>query len=118
MNHFDSITKIISKKAVFSSSCDVKNVATHDGITHEALPLQLNLNTAYFVSGEEGKETHAHVHHHAHWMCVMSGQVELTVGDETKEMSAGDWVYIPGKLSHQMRYVTAGKVLCMHHECS
>ncbi|HKK74801.1 MAG TPA: cupin domain-containing protein [Saprospiraceae bacterium] len=47
---------------------------------------------------------HAHVHEQV--TNLLSGQLEMTVGDETKVCKAGDVVIIPSKVSHSAKALT------------
>mmetsp|Transcript_6021 Transcript_6021/g.7406 ORF Transcript_6021/g.7406 Transcript_6021/m.7406 type:complete len:117 (-) Transcript_6021:37-387(-) len=116
MNH-TPITKIFTKDLVFSSSCEVKNISEHDGVKHDAVPVHLNVNTAFFVSGEAGTKTKEHSHHHPHWMVIQEGEIDFVSGSTTQRMSPGQWVYVPSAITHHMEYVSAAKVLCLHHLC-
>eukprot|EP00013_Stygamoeba_regulata_P026866 CAMPEP_0177655892 /NCGR_PEP_ID=MMETSP0447-20121125/15237_1 /TAXON_ID=0 /ORGANISM="Stygamoeba regulata, Strain BSH-02190019" /LENGTH=118 /DNA_ID=CAMNT_0019159897 /DNA_START=21 /DNA_END=377 /DNA_ORIENTATION=+ len=118
MNHFAAITKTFTKELVFSASCGIQNVTEHGGIKHEAVPLQLNVNTVFFVSGEAGKATDDHSHHHAQWMVVQEGEIEFVSGETKQHMTVGDWVYVPSAVPHHILFVSAAKVMCLHHICA
>lgn len=49
------------------------------------------------------------VHSHPHEQCgyVISGEVEFTIGGETRLLHAGDVYFIPGGIEHGARVVSA-----------
>jgi quercetin dioxygenase-like cupin family protein len=117
MNHFPAITKIFSKDVIFSTSCKIQNFSEDGGVEHVAVPVHLNANTIFFVSGKAGVLTKEHTHHHPHWMVVQDGEIEFVHKGETHRLSEGQWVYVPSEVTHQIRYLSAAKVICMHHVC-
>lgn len=53
-----------------------------------------------------------HIHPHTdHFLYVIKGQVELTVGDEVRVIDAGDFVTIPRGISHTMQRLGESEAL-------
>jgi len=52
------------------------------------------------VHFSEGGVGPMHEHHHSQVTYVVSGEFELTIGDETKLMKGGDAFYIPPHVLH------------------
>ena len=57
------------------------------------------------------------VHHHVHEMMVnvISGQLQLTIGDETKVLEAGMAAVIPSNVPHKATGLTDCKVIDMFY---
>ena len=53
---------------------------------------------------------HAHPQSH-HFLYLIQGQIELTVGEETRRIQAGDFVVIPQGSVHAMQRVGAAEAL-------
>ena len=53
---------------------------------------------------------HAHPQSH-HFLYLIQGQIELTVGDETRRIQAGDFVTIPQGSVHAMQRIGAAEAL-------
>jgi quercetin dioxygenase-like cupin family protein len=59
----------------------------------------------------EGRiKRHEHPHTH-HFLYLIKGQIELTVGDETRMISAGDFVTIPQGVPHAMQRIGESEAL-------
>jgi quercetin dioxygenase-like cupin family protein len=56
-----------------------------------------------FAAGEELSEHTAAVAAVLHFI---SGEAQLTLGDQQRDASAGTWVHMPGKLVHSVHAVT------------
>ncbi|MCD8118003.1 MAG: cupin domain-containing protein [Lachnospiraceae bacterium] len=56
---------------------------------------------------------YASPHTHPHEQCgyVISGKYELTIGDESYELTAGDSYAIPGNEIHSFRVLEGGEVI-------
>ncbi len=52
-----------------------------------------------------------HQHHHSQVTYVISGQFDLTIGDETKRMKGGDAFYIPPNVMHGAICVEKGVLI-------
>lgn len=60
---------------------------------------------------EEGTELPAHEHPHRQIALVVEGTLSLTVGGETRNLSAGDSAIIPGNVMHGARAITRCRVV-------
>ena len=67
--------------------------------------------TAGQVTLEANIEVPTHEHPHDQVTLVISGKLEFTLGDETREMGPGDAVVIPGGVRHGVRTTEAFVVL-------
>ena len=63
------------------------------------------------VELEAGAPLPEHSHPHEQWTHVISGELELTVGDETRRMVAGMTAWIPSNVSHQGKAISHCLVL-------
>lgn len=64
---------------------------------------------------EPGIELPGHSHPHEQMTKLISGEFELTVGDETKVMTASDVAVIPPDTFHKGRAITACEMLDVFH---
>jgi quercetin dioxygenase-like cupin family protein len=55
---------------------------------------------------EAGASLPAHSHHHEQLTHVLQGEFELTIGEKTQVMKAGDLATIPGHAQHRGRALT------------
>lgn len=62
---------------------------------------------------DEGAVGEIHAHHHAQVSYVESGQFDVTVGGETKTLSAGDSFFIPPETPHGAVCKAAGVLIDM-----
>ena len=60
------------------------------------------------LSGRIKRHTHPQSHH---FLYLIQGQIELTVGEETRRIQAGDFVTIPQGSVHAMQRIGATEVL-------
>lgn len=60
---------------------------------------------------ELGNYASPHQHPHEQSGYVVSGRYELTIGDETYELTAGDSYSIPGNQIHSFKVKEAGEVV-------
>ena len=49
--------------------------------------------------------------HGAQWGVVLDGEVELTIGDETRIYRKGDSYYIPSGVVHSARFLSRSRVI-------
>ena len=54
--------------------------------------------------------------HGAQWGIVVEGEMELTIGDETKRYRKGDWYYIPEGVMHSASFPTRVNVIDIFNE--
>tara|TARA_R110000796_G_scaffold35017_3_gene90131 strand:+ start:101687 stop:102034 length:348 start_codon:yes stop_codon:yes gene_type:complete len=52
-----------------------------------------------------------HQHHHSQVTYISSGQFEMTIGDETRILNAGDSFYIPSNVLHGLVCHEAGLLI-------
>lgn len=52
-----------------------------------------------------------HQHPHEQWSHLLEGEMEFTVGGETKTITAGETAYIPGHVPHSGKTITACKLI-------
>lgn len=64
---------------------------------------------------EAGAELPGHSHPHEQMTKLLSGQFELTVGDETKIMTQSDVAVIPPNTPHQGKAITDCEMLDVFH---
>jgi mannose-6-phosphate isomerase-like protein (cupin superfamily) len=65
--------------------------------------LQGDTSQAVFLDIEPGVEVPPHSHC-AQWGVVVAGEMDLTIGAETRTYRAGDWYYIPEGVLHSARF--------------
>ena len=63
------------------------------------------------VTMKAGAEIPRHAHHHEQGGIVVSGSLELTIGDETRVLESGQMYIIPGNTPHAARAI--GDVVVM-----
>jgi quercetin dioxygenase-like cupin family protein len=49
--------------------------------------------------------------HGAQWGIVVEGEMDLTIGDDTKRYKKGDWYYIPSGTMHGAKFATRVHVI-------
>ena len=80
---------------------EVRAFQPHDGF--QLAPLAHTDKVNIRLNRLEGR-IKRHVHPHTdHFLYIIEGQIELTVGDDTHVIHAGDFVTIPRGLSHAMQ---------------
>lgn len=67
--------------------------------------------TASRVSLEKDAVLPEHSHPHEQWTHIISGELELTVGDETKILNAGMTAAIPSDVPHSGKAISACEVI-------
>jgi quercetin dioxygenase-like cupin family protein len=67
--------------------------------------------TIAFWDIDAGVSLPSHAHAHEQVSCVIDGQFEMTVGSETRLMTAGMVVTIPGDTPHSARSLTACRLV-------
>lgn len=63
------------------------------------------------VEFDKGGVGQMHQHYHSQVTYVISGQFDLTIGDETKRMKGGDAFYIPPNVMHGAICVEKGVLI-------
>lgn len=46
------------------------------------------------------------------WVCLLQGEARLRLGEETLTLTAGDWLFIPAHLPHQV-LATSAEPTCL-----
>lgn len=69
---------------------------------------QIMLVKVKFDNGAIGQ---LHSHHHTQVTYVESGVFEMTIGEETKTIKAGDGFYVPPNIAHGLRCLEAGLLI-------
>ncbi len=84
---------------------DIEPVEMLPGLDRRTLGCGERLMIAEFRAGA-GVEVPMHRHPHEQVGYVVSGEVELTIGDETECCRPGDSYTIPGGVAHGARFVS------------
>lgn len=63
------------------------------------------------ITLEQGAVIASHAHPHEQITYIISGKCRYTVGEETKEVGAGDSVLIPGNVPHSIVILETMKVI-------
>jgi len=69
-----------------------------------------NMTVSYFRASA-GSELPRHSHPHEQISTVLEGELELTIGDETRICRLGDVAVIPSNVAHQARAITDVRVM-------
>lgn len=67
--------------------------------------------TCAHISIDAGVVLPEHHHVHEQWSHLLEGEMEFTVGGETKILKAGETAFIPGNVPHSGRTITACKLI-------
>lgn len=81
-----------------------------EGVWRKILSYSENLMICE-ITLEKGSVIASHAHPHEQITYVISGKCRYTVGEETKEVGAGDSVLIPGNVSHSIVILEDMKVI-------
>lgn len=84
---------------------DVEPVEALPGLDRRTLGCSERLLIAEFRA-REGVEVPRHSHPHDQVGYVVSGEVELSIGDETARCAPGDSYTIPGGIEHRARFLS------------
>jgi quercetin dioxygenase-like cupin family protein len=68
-------------------------------------------STFGYVTLEKGVRAPEHHHIHEQWTHVLSGELEFTLGGETKVLTAGMSAFIPSNIPHGAYAITECKVM-------
>ena len=94
----------------FVRSAEVGWEHTADGVRRQVLGHGTDLMIVR-VEFEQGAVGALHKHPHRQASHVLSGRFEVTVGDDTTELHAGDCFYTEADVSHGVRAIEAGALL-------
>ncbi len=64
---------------------------------------------------DQGASLPAHAHPHEQITIITTGTFEMTVGNETRRLEAGDVVVIPGHVPHAGTAITACRITDVFH---
>ena len=89
----------MASKGMFVQGDQVKQVKMAPGVRRRTLAHGSSMLLAEFTLAQgSGVGTHTHPHDQVGY--VVSGSMQLTVGDEARTYRAGDSYYIPGDIPH------------------
>ena len=83
----------------FLSGKDTKTEVVGEGVTRQILGYnnQIMMVKVWFEAGSEG---YVHSHPHSQVAYVASGEFDVTVGEETRTLVAGDCFFMEPNISH------------------
>ncbi|MFC1491523.1 cupin domain-containing protein [Nitrospinota bacterium] len=55
-----------------------------------------------------------HSHPHEQMVCLMEGKMKVRLGDEEREIEAGQVVHIPGDMSHRIETLTSARIISIY----
>ena len=92
------------------NAADVEWQDMGDGTTRMILGYepQMLMMRNVFESGVEGP---LHSHPHVQSSYVVNGVFEITIGDQTQQLAAGDGFLVPGGITHGARCIQAGEIV-------
>lgn len=64
-----------------------------------------NTITCAHISIKAGVQLPQHSHVHEQWSHLLQGEMEFTVGDETRVIKAGETAYVPSHVPHSARTI-------------
>ncbi|GAA6167660.1 cupin domain-containing protein [Sessilibacter corallicola] len=87
------------QSAPFLFGKEIKHEMVDEGITRQILGFnnQIMMVKVYF---EEGSQGYVHDHFHSQVAYVERGEFEVTVGNETKTLTAGDCFFMEPNIAH------------------
>lgn len=85
--------------SAFLSGKDTKTEVVAEGVTRQILGFnnQIMMVKVWF---EEGSEGYVHSHFHSQVTYVESGEFDVTVGEDTRTLVAGDCFFMEPNVSH------------------
>ena len=95
---------------MFTYNHAVQSTPMCEGVWRKILSYSENLMICE-ITLEKGSVIASHAHPHEQITYVISGKCRYTVGEETKEVGAGDSVLIPGNVSHSIVILEDMKVI-------
>jgi quercetin dioxygenase-like cupin family protein len=84
---------------MFRTNAEAKPVEMAPGVTRRTLNNGDQM-TLVEVTADQGAEVPLHVHPHEQIGYIARGRLLFTIGDETKELVAGDSYLMPGNVPH------------------
>lgn len=95
---------------MFTYNQNVTAVPAGDGVKRKVLSYSDTLMVCE-ITLEAGSVIAAHAHPHEQITYIISGSCRYTVGEETREVGAGDSVLIPGNVPHSIVILETMKVI-------
>lgn len=95
---------------MFTYNNEIQATPMVEGVFRKVLSHSENLMVCE-ITLEQGSVIAAHAHPHEQITYVISGKCRYTVGEETREVSAGDSVLIPGDVMHSIVVLKTMKVI-------
>ena len=95
---------------MFTYNNEIQATPMVEGVFRKVLSHSENLMVCE-ITLEQGSVIAAHAHPHEQITYVIFGKCRYTVGEETKEVSAGDSVLIPGDVMHSIVVLETMKVI-------
>ena len=95
---------------MFTYNNEIQATPMVEGVFRKVLSHSENLMVCE-ITLEQGSVIAAHAHPHEQITYIISGKCRYTVGEETKEVSAGDSVLIPGDVMHSIVVLETMKVI-------
>lgn len=90
---------------------EFKTVKTGEGVTRQVLADHPDLMLVAFSFEKAGAEGALHSHPHVQSTYVESGRFRFFLGDETREVGAGDSFVIPSGLTHGCVCLEPGRLV-------
>lgn len=95
---------------MFTYNNEIQATPMVEGVFRKVLSYSENLMVCE-ITLEQGSVIAAHAHPHEQITYIISGKCRYTVGEETREVSAGDSVLIPGDVMHSIVVLETMKVI-------
>ena len=95
---------------MFTYNRDITAVPAGEGVVRKVLSHSDGLMICE-ITLEQGSTIAAHAHPHEQITYIISGRCRYTVGEQTREVAAGDSVLIPGNVSHSIVVLETMKVI-------
>ena len=95
---------------MFTYNREIQATPAGDGVLRKVLSYSENLMICE-ITLEKGSIIAVHAHPHEQITYIISGKCRYTVGEETREVGAGDSVLIPGNVSHSIVILEDMKVI-------
>lgn len=95
---------------MFTFNHEITAVPAGHGVTRKVLSYSDTIMVCEIIL-EQGSVIAAHTHPHEQITYIISGKCSYTVGEETKEVGAGDSVLIPGNVPHSIVVLETMKVI-------
>lgn len=95
---------------MFTYNHETAAVPAGEGVRRKVLSHSQSLMVCE-ITLEGGSVIAAHAHPHEQITYIISGKCRYTVGEETREVGAGDSVLIPGNVPHSIVVLETMKVI-------